>query len=169
MTEQTSPCSTVVNIKWSRPDNFQLILTTCKSPAISARKTTKQKGNASLPQRKVVLNRPVPFSGISSAAAGASRSGGDKPHRRHRRRRSTNGADSTDEEDGGGGIVRAHAHALHAFRFLCRSGQLFLAEQLALSGVWDAGKTDSNGGSGGGGGDDRNTGDRRVNGWMFAL
>ncbi|CAM9536199.1 unnamed protein product, partial [Scytosiphon promiscuus] len=95
----------------------------------------QQKGNATVPQRKVVLNRPLPFSGVvSTTAATASR---------------TNGADSDeDDSDGWGGIVRAQAHAMQAFRFLCRSGQLFLAEQLALSGVWDAGRTDGHGSAG---------------------
>lgn len=32
-----------------------------------------------------------------------------------------------------------HRYALEAFRFLCRFGQLSLAEQLALAGVWDVG------------------------------
>lgn len=76
------------------------------------------------------MNRPFPFSGGISPAAAAARSESKK--RRNRRH-------SDDEEDDG--IVRAQSHALQAFRFLCRSGQLFLAEQLAISGVWDAGKT----------------------------
>ncbi|CBJ25838.1 tetratricopeptide repeat domain protein [Ectocarpus siliculosus] len=101
-----------------------------------------QRDKVSAPQRKVVINRPFPFSGVISPAAAAARSGNKK--RRNRRRSSSGGSGggcSDDEDDDG--IVRAQAHALQAFRFLCRSGQLFLAEQLAISGVWDAGKTGS--------------------------
>lgn len=136
----------------------------------------KQKGRGSAPERKVVVNRPLPFSGVGSAAtaASASCSGGEEPEksrrrRRRRRHRSTSGADShdDDDDDGGGGIVLAQAQAMQAFRFLCRSGQLFLAEQLALSGVWDAGKTESGGGVGGG--EDRNTGNNRGVGRVGCL
>lgn len=101
---------------------------------------TMQGDKFSAPQRKVVINRPFPFSGVISPAAAAARS--EIKKRRNRRRSSSGGSGggrSDDEDDDG--VVRAQSHALQAFRFLCRSGQLFLAEQLAISGVWDAGKT----------------------------
>lgn len=103
-----------------------------------------QKGKNSAPRRTVVLHRPIPFS-----TSPASRADGTR-RRRHRRRSSNAGGDDATADDGGnddGGIVRAQPHALQAFRFLCRSGQLFLAEQLAAAGIWD---TDSNGDGRGG-------------------
>ena len=94
----------------------------------------------------MVINRPVPFSGAAASAA-ASRLNGGKSNRRRRRSSGSTGGD-----DCGDGIVRAQAHALLAFRFLCRSGQLLLAEQLALSGVWDVGAAGGNNGGAGGDG-----------------
>lgn len=103
----------------------------------------KKRDRGSSPTRKVVINRPLPFSASrESPSDGASRS-----HRqRHSRgRRRSNSGDSDGSDGGGGTAVRAQRHALQAFRFLCRSGQLFLAEQLALAGVWDVGASDGDG------------------------
>ena len=86
----------------------------------------------------MVLHRPLPFS-----TSPASRADGTR-RRRHRRRSSNVGGDDAAATDGGnddGAIVRAQPHALQAFRFLSRSGQLFLAEQLAAAGVWDTGSS----------------------------
>ncbi|CAM9264513.1 unnamed protein product, partial [Ectocarpus sp. 12 AP-2014] len=105
----------------------------------------QQRDKVPAPQRKVVINRPFPFSGVKSpTAAAAARSENNKRRNRRRRRRSSGGSgDGLPDDEDNDEVVRAQSHALQAFRFLCRSGQLFLAEQLALSGVWDAGKTGS--------------------------
>ncbi|CAM9498108.1 unnamed protein product, partial [Ectocarpus fasciculatus] len=101
----------------------------------------QQRDTVSAPQRKVVVNRPFPFSGVISPAAADGRSENKK--RRNRRRGSGGSGVGHSDDDDNDGIIRAQSHALQAFRFLCRSGQLLLAEQLAISGVWDAGKTGS--------------------------
>lgn len=88
----------------------------------------------------MVANRPRPFAGVAGSAASSRPDGGRSS--RNSRRRSSGGSD--DDPRGGDGIVRAQSHALQAFRFLCRSGQLCLSEQLALSGVWDVGMASGN-------------------------
>ncbi|CAN0006883.1 unnamed protein product, partial [Laminaria digitata] len=113
-----------------------------------------QKGKDSVPHRTVVLHRRLPFSTNPASRTHGTRRRSHRHHRHHHRRKSSNtgGNDHTntatdghdnddngdDDDDDEGAIVRAHPHALQAFRFHCRSGQLFLAEQLAAAGVWDS-------------------------------
>lgn len=94
----------------------------------------------------MVIHRPLPF---STSPASRPHGAFSSRRRRHRRRSSNVGgddaaADHDDEDDGA--IIRAQPHALQAFRFHCRSGQLFLAEQLAAAGIWDTGSRDGRGG-----------------------
>lgn len=91
------------------------------------------------PQIKVVVNRPLPFSGTP-----VTRSDG----RRRRRHRNSDG-NTNGKEDGG--ALRAERNGLQAFRFHCRSGQLLFAEQLAIAGVWDISTSSGTGGHAGGG------------------
>lgn len=97
-------------------------------------------------------NRPLPFSPSSNSRLDSALN----RHSRRRRRRSS--GDSGSDINNRDGIIRSLKYTIQAFRFHCRSGQLLLAEQLALGGVWNVGTSvvgggvssddDKNGGTG---------------------
>lgn len=84
---------------------------------------TDKRDHALSEKRKVVVNRPLPFSGNYAWVPQE----GSAFHCRRRRRHSA---------DRGAEVIRAQPYALQSFRFHCRLGQLQLAEQLALANVW---------------------------------
>lgn len=78
------------------------------------------------------MNRPLPFSdGQRSSSASA--------------RRGRDGSGAEDDGNNHRTIVASHRYVIQAFRFLCRAGQLQLAEQLALANLPSAGGSGKNG------------------------